>query len=271
MIAALPYWPAPVTRFDLPLLGPTTIGVFGPLVVLGIVLGLRACRRYARERGLADGLIDDAAWWALCGGFIGAHLVAVLAYHPERVLAEPWILFAIWSGISSTGGFLGALVGVLAWSRRRRQPLLPIADALVFGLLVGFTIGRLGCALVHDHVGIEADASAWLAIGPWPCACSDGSAAASCCDAATWRYDLGFLEVWLLVGLWLWFHRFYAWRRAPVGQLVGWVAVLYGIVRMPLDALRIADAQHFGLTFAQWACFGFVAIGAWLLVSTKRG
>jgi phosphatidylglycerol---prolipoprotein diacylglyceryl transferase len=271
MIASLPWWTPTIWTFDLPILGPSRIGLFGPLVVLGIVLGLRACRRYARERGLANGVVDDAATWALVSGFIGAHLVALFAYHPERVIAEPWIVLAIWSGMSSTGGFLGALVGVLMWSRRRGHPFLPIADALVFGLLVGFTFGRLGCALVHDHVGIEADASAWLALGPWPCACGDGSTAPSCCATPTYRYDLGVLEAVLLTGLWVGAHRFYAWRRAPVGQLTGWIALAYGLLRLPLDALRVDDAHHFGLTFAQWACLGFIACGAALLVSRTRG
>jgi phosphatidylglycerol---prolipoprotein diacylglyceryl transferase len=262
---ALPYWAPLVTSVDLPLFGPTRIGVFGPLVVLGIVLGLRASRRHGRERGLPDGVVDDAAWWALVFGFIGAHLVAVLAYHPQRVLEAPWIVLAIWSGISSTGGFIGALVGVFLWSRRHGRPLLPIADALIFGLLVGFTFGRIGCALVHDHAGIEASPDAWLALGPWPCALGD----VSC--TPTHRFDLGLLEALLCLALWLAFHRFYAWRRAPDGQLAGAVALAYGIVRMPLDLLRVDDARHFGLTFAQWACLGFIAIGAWLLVSTKRG
>jgi phosphatidylglycerol:prolipoprotein diacylglycerol transferase len=259
-MSALPYWTAPSTTVELPLLGPTTIGVFGPMVILGILIGLRACRRYARERGLDSHVVDDAAWWALCFGFVGAHLVAVLAYHPERALAEPWILLFVWSGIASTGGFLGALVGLVAWSRRRGRPLLPIADAIAFGLVPGFTISRFGCALVHDHVGIATNAS-WIALGPWPCACG----------VAHWRYDLGLVEALLLVVVWVAVHRFYAWRTAPTGQLVGGVALVYGCLRFPLDFLRTADALHFGLTFAQWACLGFVAMGAWLLVSTKRG
>jgi len=55
----------------------------------------------------------------------------------------------------------------------------------------------------------------------------------------------------------------------PLGN--GAVALLYGIMRIPLDLLRVGDVHHFGLTFAQWACLGFIAIGVRLLVSTKRG
>jgi len=146
---------------------------------------------------------------------------------------------------------------------------LPVADSLLFGLLVGFTLGRLGCSLVHDHPGITTDAQSWLALGPWPCACSSGGADASCCATPVYRYDLGLLELFVCVALLLWSRFVFDWRRAAHGRLLGWTAVLYGLARFPLDRLRVADLEHFGLTFAQWASIAFVAIGLRLLWSTR--
>ena len=44
------------------------------------------------------------------------------------------------------------LLGSLTYGRTRR-PWLPMADLLAQALVVGWVFGRLGCTLVHDHIG----------------------------------------------------------------------------------------------------------------------
>jgi prolipoprotein diacylglyceryltransferase len=60
------------------------------------------------------------------------------------------------NGMSAFGGFFGALVGLSFHFRRRRRSWLVEADILVQALVVGWIFGRLGCTLVHDHVGVRS-------------------------------------------------------------------------------------------------------------------
>ena len=255
MATALPYVDLPTLPLQLPLVGEHAISIFGPLVVLGIVVGFRRMLHYARVHGLDVDATDRLGGWVLLGGFAMAHWVAMLAYYPERVAENPWSLLWIGSGISSVGGFLGGALAFVVVARRRRLPMLATADAVAFGLLLAFTIGRVGCSLVHDHPGAVASPDAWLAVGPWP----DGQ----------WRYDLALVELLGLVPICIAIHGVVDWRRAPPGRLTAVLAILYGAGRFPLDFLRAVDVRYAGLTPAQYACVGLVVAGVVLLLRSR--
>jgi phosphatidylglycerol:prolipoprotein diacylglycerol transferase len=263
---ALPYVDPPSLSLPLPLVGEHRLTVFGPLVVLGVLVGWRRCLRYAKAHGI---VADDARHLmerTLLVGFVVSHWFSLALYYPHRIVEDPWVLLWIPAGLSSVGGLLGGWLALVFVARRRRLPLLRCADMLVFGMLAGLCLGRVGCALVHDHPGRVADADAWLAVGPWP-----GSAGA-------FRYDLGLLELGLCVSLLLVVHLWHDWRRAPAGQLTGLVAVGYAAVRFGLDFFRTAvsvgggtpDPRYLGLTAAQHVTLVFLVVGVALLVQAKR-
>jgi phosphatidylglycerol:prolipoprotein diacylglycerol transferase len=256
MLSALPYVQPPSCPIDLPLWGSHTITVFGPLAALGIVAGWRQVLRYARARDLDVAAMDGLLLRVVVVGLVVSHWVSMLLYFPDRVLADPWVLLPIGGGLSSVGGFAGGLMAFACFVRRRNLPVLSAADALAFGLLTGFTIGRVGCSLVHDHPGAVVDAGTWLAVGLWP----DG----------THRYDLGLVELVGLLGLCTLVYGVLPWRRWPPGRLTAVVAILYGLGRGPLDLLRADDARYLHLTPAQYACAGFVVLGTWTWIRSAR-
>ncbi|MEM6993651.1 MAG: prolipoprotein diacylglyceryl transferase family protein [Myxococcota bacterium] len=250
---ALPYVQAPAWPVELPLLGSHTISVFGPLVAIGVVVGYRLSLRLADRRGLPIEHADRLAVWVAIGGFAMAHWFSVLLYFPEQVRDDPWILIHFTRGISSMGGFLGGTLTFLWLTKRWRLRRAAYADVLAYGLLAGFGIGRIGCALVHDHPG--APSSAWAAVGPWP----DG----------TTRWDLGLVELALLVPLAAFVYR-RDWARARPGLLTVFVAAAYALLRFPLDFLRAEDARYGWLTPAQYACLAVAVVAtlAWYAVRT---
>lgn len=257
-MSGLPYVSLPSLTLELPLLGSHTITVFGPIAALGIVLGWRASLRLAGRRGLPRRETESLLTVVALSGFAGAHWVSMLGYYPERVWADPWVLLAFTSGLSSVGGFIGGTLGLVWWTRRRRLPLHDTTDIVAYGLLLGFTVGRLGCALVHDHPGAVTDPGHPLAVGPWP----DGQ----------WRFDLGLVELLLLAGLTAWVHRPRALQGDDAwvvrGRPAVWIALAYAILRFPLDFLRAADPRYGPLTVAQYACLLFAA--AALLALRRR-
>jgi phosphatidylglycerol:prolipoprotein diacylglycerol transferase len=255
----------PYYDFDpLLVLGPFKIHAFGPLIVAGILIGSWVIRRHAVQRGVDVMHLRDALTWLLVAGFVGAHLFAVIAYEPEKTLADPLRLLKFWDGLSSTGGFFGAFIGLSYYCRKKRIALGPVADVVALGLLVGWIFGRLGCFTAHDHPGQPTDF--FLAVkyplhlgGP--------------------RHDLGFYEALLTLAL---FGLFEIVRRRPMppGSLAALIGLVYAPPRFALDFLRLApgdhpslhgDLRYAGLTPAQYVCIAlFVGCGAALVVNARR-
>lgn len=214
-----------------------TIHSFGVLVATGILVGAWATRRRGRELGLADELVSQMVTTVLVWGFIVAHLFDVVAYQgPERFSLGN--LLNIFGGFSSFGGFVGALAGLVYFGRKHKQPLMPYADALAFGLAPGWMFGRLGCLTAGDHPGRHT--SFFLAV-----VYRDGP-----------RHDLGLYEaLWAMVmtAVFLLLAR----RKQPLGLYVTLLALAYAPVRFLLDFLRAtdvagADPRYLGLTPAQY-------------------
>jgi phosphatidylglycerol:prolipoprotein diacylglycerol transferase len=252
--AGLPY-------FTLPELGP--FKPFGILVAIGVLIGAKLIHRRTERLGLnaehARGLI---IWSAVCG-FIGAHVIDVLAYQMDDLRRDPWLLIKIWAGISSYGGFIGGTVGFFIYALRHRLPIAVWADSLTAGLLVGFTFGRLGCTIVHDHIGRPTDFPLGMYYSEqvirehgYPI-------------QAGVHHNLGLYEFVFCLAL---VGVLFLVDRKPLrpGTIVGVIATLYAPVRFLMDYLRldVTDPRYLGLTFAQWTSALTLAIGVFMLVRT---
>ena len=254
--ALIPYLRPPEKLIaDLPVIGPLKLQVFGPLVAAGVILGYHRCLHYAKKKNVDEFLVRDLMFWVLVTGFVISHWVSVLFYFPEDVAANPLVLIMIWNGLSSVGGFFGATVGFTWYLRKQKQPYLVYLDMMIYGLLVGFTMGRLGCSLLHDHPGGVVNASHILAVGPWP----DGQ----------YRLDLGLLEFFYLVPLTLYIHLAFNWMKARPGLLAGLVCLLYSPYRFILDGMRETDKLYMGLTPAHYATMILFAAGVYLVFIRK--
>lgn len=226
--------------------GPVALRPTGLLAAAGLLVGLAVAARAARRDGLDHHALVRAVVVAAGAGLVGAHLLHLLAYEPAPH-ADPWAVLRLGDGLSSMGGLLGGALGVaLALPGARRY-----LDALALGLAPGWAIGRVGCALVHDHPGLRVG----RALPPLTATFPDGP-----------RLDLGAAEAALLLALAV---LLAALRRhqAARGRLLPALAVGYGAGRLLLDFLRATDVpggdlRHLGLTAAQWVCLGLLAWGA---------
>jgi phosphatidylglycerol:prolipoprotein diacylglycerol transferase len=238
---------------------PPTIKPFGALVAAGVYAGGGLAIRHARQRQIDPGKMRDFVVWVLFCGLVGAHVLDALFYHPHDVARAPVYLLKLWEGLSSFGGFVGAIIGALVWKLRSKENImLPYCDMGSSAFPLGWVFGRAGCAVVHDHPGRVSQA--WFAVR-YP-------------SGSGWvgRYDLGLYEMVLTIPLAVTFILL--WRRGPrpTGFYVGWMCASYAPVRFALDFLREpegassgADPRYAGLTPAQWACFGLAAIGVYFL------
>jgi phosphatidylglycerol:prolipoprotein diacylglycerol transferase len=244
-------------------LGPITIHAFGAAVAAGVWVASSMAERRFEHAGLDLGVSRRLSGWILAAGLLGAHLFSVLLYFPQKLRADPWLLLRVWEDISSFGGMLGGVLGALLFFTVRAPHLttrtrLVYLDAIAFVFPFGLALGRLGCALAHDHPGV---------VTSFPLAISLRSPAAQAYiqsiyetaekalppeAAAMGFHDLGFYEFLFLAIVVI--PAFVMWnrRKRPAGFYLVTLAALYLPVRFGLDLLRVADARYVRLTPAQW-------------------
>jgi phosphatidylglycerol---prolipoprotein diacylglyceryl transferase len=241
-------------------LGPIPIQWFGLLVATAVIVGTTLARWRAKKLGVDRDKLDSFISWMLVAGFIGAHVLDSLFYHPDEVLRRPWSLLMLWEGLSSFGGFIGALVGIFAWKkwRGKGQSVLALIDLIASVYPIAWIFGRAGCAVVHDHRGKAAPIGSWLAV-----AFPDGP-----------HYDLGLLEMFFAIIISLIFIP--TWRRRwKPGFYSALISLLYAPVRFYLDRFRVTegntgDPHYFGFTPAQYACVALFVFGVYMAVRTAR-
>jgi len=235
-----------------------TIHPFGIFAALGVYTGAVLTVRAGRVYGPGDTKsLSEVFTWALVGGLLGAHLLHVLGYHPELLRTQgPLVLLKIWDGVSSMGGVLGGIAGIVIYFWRKGLRIYPYWDALALGTAPGWAVARMGCAIVHDHPGIRSNA--WFAVA-WP----EGP-----------RLDMGLVDCVLLIVISAVLYLL-ARKPRPQGTLMGVLAVTYSVPRFFLDFFRakdlsFVDGRVLGLTPAQWITPVLAALGVYLLVNARR-
>ena len=271
----IPYLEQPILA-----LGPVTIAAFGVIVSGSVMLGLVLAQRRFQSMGLDMALGERIGWWVLVGGFVGAHLFSVLLYFPQKVADNPLVLFKLWEDISSFGGLVGGALALWLVLRRhggRIPSRVRWAYVDVVGLVfpVSLMVGRLACALAHDHPGtltrfplavsLASEPARLFIANVYANAGRPGDLPPQTTLAVMGFHDLGwyeFLFLAVVVVPVLWFRvrpRTLQPGAHPRLALI-WFLVLYMPVRFLLDFLRVSDARYGLLTPAQWGALAFLAV-----------
>ena len=260
-------------------LGPLPVHPYGLLVATGVLVGTSLTTRRARILGYNIEALHSFLTWMLVSAFVLSHMLGQVFYHWDELVRRPWSLLFLWEGLSSFGGFAGAIVGVLLWkyleadhgvprARPRPAAILPFADLVLSVLPIGWMFGRAGCATVHDHPGAHTTADTLLAVA-YPVGPGDGPV------THLWfiqfihghdpRFDLGLLELLFTAVLAACFALTWR-RRVAVGTYTVVTALAYAPVRFVLDFLRVperqgGDTRYAGLTPAQYGCIALGIFG----------
>ena len=272
-------------------LGPLTLHPFGLLVATGVIIGTWLATRRARQRGLDLDKLNSFITWMLVAGFLGGHMLDQIFYHPAEVVKRPWSIFLLWEGLSSFGGFVGGLIGVVLWKyfeavpvwrtpfftlskfkrRALTMPIMPFCDLILSVFPVAWIFGRSGCSVVHDHQGMKAPVGHFLAVayGPADPTRTIHLGSIELRFGSSPHFDLGLLEMMFTVVLATLLAL--TWRKKlTTGSYIVAVALAYAPVRFAMDFLRVrdmenADPRYGSLTPAQWACVALFVFGLVML------
>lgn len=222
-------------------LGPVQIHWYGLMYVVAfalfIMLGrVRIRMPHVAVQGWTKDDLDDMLFYGMLGVILGGRLGEVLFYQPLYYLAHPLEIFMIWrGGMSFHGGFLGVLIAMALWARKRRRNILDVYDFIAPLVPLGYAAGRMGNFINAELPGRLADPSLpWAMI--WP-------------GVAGPRHPSPLYQALIdgvLVFIILWMFARKARPRLAVGAMF---TLLYGCARFFTEWFRVPDWETtvFGL------------------------
>ena len=257
MIALIPFFPTPT--WDLGFLD-MTLDSWSALVTFGVIFGLEVGRARAIKLGLDIRDLYDGALFILAMGFFVGHLIHVVPYNMHMIDEDGWIvLLEVWKGFSSTGGFIGALLGsILFLVVFRKRNYWVHADTMMYCFPFGYVFGRLGCFTAHDHIGVKSNSFIAVDYPVWGSAeCEtlypgtldtlppDSGALGMCVGP---RLDMALLEAsWLVVICGVFFATRN--RKLPHGSYLALWCMMYSPMRFVLDSFRNQDLEGADVRF----------------------
>ncbi len=126
---------------------------YGVMVLAGAAAGVWMATYRAQRAGIERELIWSMAFWLFLGGMIGGRAFYVVEYWRERFLAtsvRETLLRVInfpEGGLVVYGALFGGVIAVLFFIRKHKLPALATFDLIAPSMLVGLSLGRIGCFL----------------------------------------------------------------------------------------------------------------------------
>lgn len=120
---------------------------YGLAYAVGILLASYSAQkicRIHRNTPINEKHIDGVFAYAVLGIILGGRLGYVFFYNPSYFLANPLEIIEIWNGgMSFHGGFLGVLLGCLAYKDRWKISFIYLTDRIAPGACLGLMLGRI--------------------------------------------------------------------------------------------------------------------------------
>ena len=246
-------------------LGPLAIRWYGLMYLAGFIAFLVLGRRRAASQpwhGIAPAALDDLLFYGVLGVIVGGRLGQVLFYEPGYYLAHPLEIAAVWKGgMSFHGGFLGVLVAMALWGRKRGLAFFRVTDFIAPLVPLGLMAGRIGNFINGELWGRVAAADFPLAM-VFPQVDSLPRHPSPLYQAA----GEGLL---LFVLLWR-----YSQSQRSRGAVSGMFLLGYGVFRFVAEFFREPDAGIFGhsytISMGQWLSLPMIAFGLYLLTRKSK-
>jgi phosphatidylglycerol:prolipoprotein diacylglycerol transferase len=205
--------------------------------------------------------LDDMLFYGVLGVVLGGRLGEILLYNPSYYFSNPLEMFAVWKGgMSFHGGFVGVLIAMTLWARKRGKKLMNVMDFIAPLVPLGYAAGRIGNFINAELPGRAADPSLpWAMI--WPGI--DYPVHPSPIYQALVDGVLLFIVMWL-------FSR----KPRPMMAVSGLLSLGYGCARSFTEFFRVPDyTVHFAglpITAGQLWSLPMIVLGIVLLIVAYR-
>jgi phosphatidylglycerol:prolipoprotein diacylglycerol transferase len=243
-------------------IGPLQIRWYGVLYALGFILGYFILIKLAKEKklSLSRDDIGDVVFYLIIGIVLGARVIYILFYNLGYYVSNPLEMLALWhGGLSFHGGFLGAIVAIYLFSRKKKMHFYEISDMVVVPAALALVLGRIGNFINGELYGRITNV-------PW---CIDYSQNPHLteqiegCRHPSQLYEslysfIMFITLFLLNK-----------KNLPRGVLTWGFVAMYGLFRTLAEFFRQPDAQlgflFGGLTMGQLLSIPMLLIGSYMV------
>ena len=246
-------------------LGPLAVHWYGLMYLLGFVLFLWLGKRRIRTLNRPawdDRMLDDLLFYGVLGVVLGGRLGEVLFYHPGYYATHLLEIFAVWQGgMSFHGGFLGVLMAMWLFARRRKISWLSLMDFIAPLVPLGLGAGRIG-NFINGELWGRPTTLPWGMVFP--------SAGDLLPRHPSQLYEFALEGLALFTLLWL-----YSRKPRPVGAVSGLFLVGYGGFRFLAEYTRNPDdgifgLMSFGISMGQWLSLPMILVGGGIMVWALR-
>lgn len=230
-------------------LGFAKIYIWGLFQALAFLFAWLVANYLAKEKKINSDHILNLVLLSLLGGFVGGRLFYVIQYYNE--FNNFWQIFRVWEGgMVFYGGLFLAAIFDLIYIWKKKLNFWQICDIIAFALSLGLFVGRIGCFLIHDHLGIIMGRAWFFGIN-----IGDGIV----------RHETAMYEslLCLLFFLIFWFLRN---KFKQDGIIFAAFLIWYSFFRfLIIDMFRAFDVRYYNLTISQLISVGVFVLGLTIL------
>ena len=262
------------------------VHTWGVTITLAFLVAALVTQNRARAGGVDGDRLGGFYLVAFLCGLAGARLLHFTMAEPSTFFRNPLVFFKFWEGgFAFYGGVILAVLGSILYARACRMDWFKLADLTSPTVMLGLSIGRLGCfsaGCCHGRTcDLPADAFSLLPDGfsggalylvshqPFLVALVHGGVGV---------HDVPFYPTQLWESFWaflLFLVLSLRWKyRRFDGQVFAWLMLLYPILRSTIEHFRgdtVRGVGWFGLfSTSQLVSIPAFAVGLLVLVLNRR-
>ncbi len=224
---------------------------------------------HRKGRSPLDGnAIHTVVLYVIIGVLIGGRLGYMVLYDTHFLWKDPLAVFKVWQGgMSSHGGFIGALAACCLAARKTKSSFWQISDLLCLVAPIGLFLGRVANFINGELWGRVSNAP-WAVI--FPRSAPPGTPAELIAPRHPSQLYEASLEG-LLPGLFIWWRFYRAGSARTPGRLTGEFLLAYALLRIFGEQFREPDASLiFGLSRGVFYSLFLLATGIIILILRSR-
>ena len=283
-------------------IGDFVISSYGLMMVIAFLVGNYWLRSDLTKYNYSADVADEITFRAAIGGIIGAKLYYLIENIPSGIasknisgLVEIFIgIFTInlgkiafgiqnfGAGMVFLGGFIGGFISVYMYVRSKGLKFLRISDLVAPFVVLGHSIGRIGCFLVGDDYGRPTNL-------PWGVKFSNGLPVS---NAGNLRQILGeeskfidsgvannvvlachptqLYEMILYLFIFLYLKFFIAKKPSYDGRILFEYLFLASFVRLMVEFIRLNRPYIFGLSGAQLISIILILVSSIFMWNSRK-
>jgi phosphatidylglycerol:prolipoprotein diacylglycerol transferase len=259
--------------------GELPFPVYGLMMTLAVLAASLVGHVRSKKVGINPDQMVPIYLICVTAGIAGSRLLHFIGAEPEKFFANPFIFFDLsQGGLAVYGGLIGGFLAVWAWCARQEIPFWKVADIMAPAVILGVSIGRIGCFFAGCCHGQSCElpldvatlysgdgGKIWWSSGTFPHLLLLTHHGVGVNDKVVYPTQLwesaATLVIFLLSSVSFRYRKF-------DGQVVATVAFLYAIWRPINEAMRgdtIRGTDWFGLTTSQAVSIP-VFLGALLII-----